>query len=401
MLTVIPMYRIQLASEVEAVYRSLEELAVAVQNGIICPDALIYHRKTGSWLPVEAHPHYHVARELVLPDRMRPMQVRLDHPATATPKVSGRGAGQRAKAASPPQAPEDEHSRPKHRVPPEAADRATSGPSRPNTPRSPAGSLSSVEAAEQIIATPTQPLMHGKPRTQRSGGSWLTAAAVSALATVGWLMYMSGDDGSSSPGMVIAGMKAPGANAVEPSERMSAEAGVSSDTLAVTSVEATYRDAYHQARVRFEESIGSLGFEDLFAGSRISTADSLRTARHLVEKARNIVAVYRGEEVRLDQAFDMADASIREPFSTARSVDSLFAATDSIYAILQATQGHYQLRRGRIAFEDPLVTAAYVGQAIWLEARLRDWNRNPARTPVTIRPIVAAVGRVPRSQTGF
>jgi len=201
--------------------------------------------------------------------------------------------------------------------------------------------------------------------------------------------------------MVIAGMEAPGANAVVRSERMSAQAEVSPDMPSVTGGETTYRDAYHQARARFEESIGSLGFDNLFAVSRISTMDGLRTARRLVTAVENIVAVYRGEEVRIDQAFDMAGASIREPYGTARSVDSLIAATDSIYALLQATNGRYQLRRGRIAFEDPVATAAYVGQAIWLEARLRDWNRNPARTPMTIRPIVAAVGRVPRSQTGF
>ena len=38
------MYRIQLATGLEAIYRSLEELAVSVQNGIVCPDALVYHR---------------------------------------------------------------------------------------------------------------------------------------------------------------------------------------------------------------------------------------------------------------------------------------------------------------------------------------------------------------------
>jgi hypothetical protein len=197
--------------------------------------------------------------------------------------------------------------------------------------------------------------------------------------------------------MVIAGMEAPGLNAPAPSRRAPAEADLSPAADGGTA----YGDAYHQARVRFEKSIASLGFEDLFAASRITTTEGLRTARRLVAAVRNVVAVYRGEEVRIDQEFGMADASMRESYGTARSLDSLIATTDSIYALLQATEGHYQLRGGRIAFDDQLVTAAYVGQAIWLQARLRAWNRNPARTPMTIRPIVAAVGRVPRSQTGF
>lgn len=227
------------------------------------------------------------------------------------------------------------------------------------------------------------------------------AAAVSGLTTVGWLFYTTEAGERSSPGMIVAGMEAPGANAATPSHRASAEAGLSPALSPTTDKATTYDDAYHQAGVRFEESVASLGFEDLFATSRISTAGGLRTARRLVAAVRNVVAVYRGEEVRIDQEFGMADASMREPYGTARSVDSLIATTDSIYALLQAAEGQYRLRGGRIAFEDPLVTAAYVGQAIWLEARLRAWNRNPARTPMTVRPIVAAVGRMPRSQTGF
>lgn len=228
------------------------------------------------------------------------------------------------------------------------------------------------------------------------------AAAVSGLATVGWLFYSTAAGEPSSPAIIVAGMEAPGPNPTAPPHRAPAEAYSSLAASRAADGGTAYGDAYHQARVRFEESIASLGFEDLFATSRISTAEGLRTARRLVAAVRNVVAVYRGEEVRIDQEFGMADASMREPYGTARSVDSLIATTDSIYALLQATQGQYQLlRRGRIAFEDPLVTAAYVGQAIWLEARLRAWNRNPGRTPMTVRPIVAAVGRMPRSQTGF
>ncbi|MCH7475774.1 MAG: hypothetical protein IIA27_14040 [Gemmatimonadetes bacterium] len=378
----VPMYRIQLASGAEAVYRSLEELAVSVQNGIVSPDALVYHSKTGSWLPIEAHPHYHVARELVLPERMRPILVRLDQPANTEPPVAGRRSG------------------PRPGTPAETSDKTSNSTLRPGTPAPLTGSFRRTKPAKRPTVAPTRPSAPrpGNPRKQRPGGSWLMAAAVSGLATVGWLFYAPEAGEPSSPGMVIAGMEAPGPNAPAPSRRAAAEADLSPAADGGTA----YSDAYHQARVRFEQSIASLGFEDLFATSRISTADGLRTARRLVAAVRNVVAAYRGEEVRIDQEFGMANASMREPYGTARSVDSLIATADSIYALLQATQGQYQLLRGgRIAFEDPLVTAAYVGQAIWLEARLRAWNRNPARTPMTVRPIVAAVGRMPRSQTGF
>lgn len=393
------MYRIQLASGAEAVYRSLEELAVSVQNGIVSPDALVYHSKTGSWLPIEAHPHYHVARELVLPERMRPIRVRLDQPANTEPPVAGRRSGPRARGAHPTRTPKAKHPGPRPGTPAETSDKTSNSTLRPGTPAPLTGSFRRTKPAKRPTVAPTRPSAPrpGNPRKQRPGGSWLMAAAVSGLATVGWLFYAPEAGEPSSPGMVIAGMEAPGPNAPAPSRRAAAEADLSPAADGGTA----YSDAYHQARVRFEQSIASLGFEDMFAASRISTAEGLRAARRLVAAVRNVVAVYRGEEVRIDQEFGMTDASMRESFGTARSLDSLIATTDSIYALLQATEGHYQLRGGRIAFDDQLVTAAYVGQAIWLQARLRAWNRNPDRTPMTIRPIVAAVGRVPRSQTGF
>ena len=396
------MYRIQLASGVEAVYRSLEEFAVSVQNGIVSPDALVYHGKTGSWLPIEAHPHYHVARELVLPERMRPIRVRLDQPANTEPPVVGRRSRPKTRAAHPPRTPKVEQPSPSPGTPAETADEAATGTIRPGTPGPLGGSFRQTESAKRHILAPTRPvtLRPGKRRKQRSSGSWLMAAAVSGLATVGWLFYSEAGE-PSSPGMVAAGMEAPGRSAAAPSHRASTEADLSLALSPAAGGATTYGDAYLQARVRFEESIASLGFVDIFAASRISTAEGLRTARRLVAAVRNVVAVYRGEEARIDQEFGMVDASMREPYGTARSVDSLIATTDSIYALLQAAEGQYQFRGGRIAFEDPLVTAAYVGRAIWLEARLRAWNRNPARTPMTVQPIVAAVGRMPRSQTGF
>lgn len=341
------MYRIQLATGLEAIYRSLEELAVSVQNGIVCPDALVYHRKTGSWLPIENHPHYQAARELVLPESMRPFQVRLDQPANSA------------------------------------------SPSRPGTPAGPPAPAPTPKMA------PTE--APGLPGRQRSGSSWLMAAVVSGLATFGWFLSLPESVEPPPPEIVVAGLEAPKSSAMLPSLETRLSPEISSDA----SSEATYGDAYQHARTEFEKSIGSLGLGDMFAPSRIGTTADLERARRILGAVRNVVAVYQGKEVRIDQTFGMANSSMRESIGTARSVDSLISATDSIYTLLQATAGYYRLQGGRIAFEDPQATAAYVGQALWLEARLRDWNRNPARTPMTIRPLVAALGRVPRSQTGF
>jgi len=52
------MYRIELAPGEITVFRTIEELATGVRNGVITPRARIFHAATDKWLPVEFHPHY-------------------------------------------------------------------------------------------------------------------------------------------------------------------------------------------------------------------------------------------------------------------------------------------------------------------------------------------------------
>jgi hypothetical protein len=58
------MYRIELAPGEQTVFRTIEELAVAVRNGLVTPRCRIYHNATQKWLPIEFHPHYKQALSL-------------------------------------------------------------------------------------------------------------------------------------------------------------------------------------------------------------------------------------------------------------------------------------------------------------------------------------------------
>jgi hypothetical protein len=52
------MYRIELAPGEITVFRTIEELATGVRNGVITSRARIYHGASEKWLPIEFHPHY-------------------------------------------------------------------------------------------------------------------------------------------------------------------------------------------------------------------------------------------------------------------------------------------------------------------------------------------------------
>ena len=58
------MYRIEVAPGEETVFRTIEELAVGIRNGVITPRARIYHHASEKWLPIGLHPHYKKALEM-------------------------------------------------------------------------------------------------------------------------------------------------------------------------------------------------------------------------------------------------------------------------------------------------------------------------------------------------
>jgi hypothetical protein len=60
------MYRIELSPGEETVFRSIEELAVAIKRGVVTPRARIFHNVSNKWLPIQFHPHYKAALTMPL-----------------------------------------------------------------------------------------------------------------------------------------------------------------------------------------------------------------------------------------------------------------------------------------------------------------------------------------------
>ena len=58
------MYRIEVTPGEEAVFRTIEELAIGIRNGVVTPRARIYHHASEKWLPIGLHPHYKKALEM-------------------------------------------------------------------------------------------------------------------------------------------------------------------------------------------------------------------------------------------------------------------------------------------------------------------------------------------------
>ena len=97
------MYRIEVAPGEESVFRTLEELAVAIRNGVVTPRARIYHHASQKWLPIALHPHYKKAMEMQVGTAAHPPAA-LSGPLSALARLKSR-IEPHASPRSAPQAP--------------------------------------------------------------------------------------------------------------------------------------------------------------------------------------------------------------------------------------------------------------------------------------------------------
>ncbi len=84
------MFRVRLASGEEAVYRSVDELALGIQSGMVTSSAELFHRESQQWLPITAQPEYEVAagRAAIHVATVDPPEPALsESPAGAVPQV--------------------------------------------------------------------------------------------------------------------------------------------------------------------------------------------------------------------------------------------------------------------------------------------------------------------------
>jgi hypothetical protein len=137
------MYRIELSPGEETVFRSIEELAVAIKRGVITPRARIYHNASNKWLPIQFHPHYKAAvsmpltqAELVAGAPMKPLStLTLKQPTELEPPAV-RAAAPLVQPIAPAErpTPREESPRPKKKAPAEPrAGKRNRGPSKPRS----------------------------------------------------------------------------------------------------------------------------------------------------------------------------------------------------------------------------------------------------------------------------
>jgi len=320
------MVRILLASGEEAVYRTVEELALGISSGTITAAARVFDAHSQDWRSIDSHPDYHeaLARAAILSPAAD-----LDHePVVAVPSLppvpSGRAFGpfQIYQMFSRSAAELQARRRPARLVP---ALTVVAGvvmvASMMVVMRREAGQARSVEESSRVRdAEPTS-----------------TARAASSITDV--------------QAMRLAPFNLAGHR--------------------VAAAEAAGRDLSGDA--------ARLGIGGVLGSQRLAVADSVRAGRARLATLQALIEKYRGALRHADQVYqDSASGLVKSGFWSrvdeqewrvrtkpleerrdAARADSLLQALERVYDLLIDKSGHYQPMGSRVQFEDPGVGQAY------------------------------------------
>lgn len=340
------MYRIRLTSGEEAVFRTVDELAMGIHSGVIEREALIYHKKSDKWLPIHLHPDYKAA---------------LAHrPAMAAELAFGPSGEHAAPARSPEEAPPVEVVEPgfAERAADFVANRVLQMESRSGRElmlrRKQASPLlfagGGVVALVIFLALILSPRESPAPEATRQVDTTPPHPQPIALSPVGTPFEMRDTLNVATPAAT------PELPAVPTPEEL-----------------AEHRT---QGRLKLEQTFGSdltkAGFNHLFTATRMGSDDSVRLTRRGLPGVRALLSQYREDMTDLEKTYqDSADQLIgaarwplggltiwkskAHPLETkedAATADSLLGATEKLYALLLEEEGQYDNSEASISFND-------------------------------------------------
>jgi hypothetical protein len=396
------MYRIRLTSGEEAVYRTIEELAIGVHSGVIGAEAEIFHKKSAKWLPIRLHPAFKAALE------KRPGSA----PAVEEPLEA-----------------EAEHPAPVHGAPPPPPPFPTKPKLKETTPGSAAGPQSEVDASAAARILQMESRSGRELMLRRKHASPLLAAVAGVVALMVFLALLfyprqpapqpestkpPETPSSQPPPVPLTPYEAPAEATTDSSAAIQPPTVQDTTPKAPTPDELVAHLAAAQARARtdFEQGLGKAGFGRVFAASRMGSGDSVRFTRHSIAAVRTLLAQYRDGRAKLDRVYeDSADhlstssnwpvgalthwkskAVARETKDDALAADSLLGATDRLFGVLLEHEGQYDNSDSSISFNSGDAAQDYDGlRATVMRLAAADSVGHPLDRAIPLARIAVAV----------
>lgn len=368
------MYLVELRPGKEELYRSSDELAVAIRNGDVDARSRVYHRATAKWISITLHPQY---KAIVAAAKDDPV----GRPARRAWGILGGGGGQAAESSGADASPSNGHVLHRWRRPLafglsgllliSGIQLAFSGPRPPwaGRPRVAAAGVRMGKAAR------------AETSVQAKAGS-VPVMSLASTKTV-WSGEPAETDGielSSADEEVPPSLpRAPRLRSKSLREALTPGSAKAVDPRSLDALFARYAAAHDSARIRLEAGIRVARLGRLFAAPRLSASGGVTDTRMSLAGAANFIRVFRQQQATIEAAYQdsvtmlakrngWAPKRVRQWYSRpspkeAPSLEllsgSLLASIDSVLGLLDGHGGAYKIRGSAIAFEEPTAGQAY------------------------------------------
>lgn len=389
------MYLVELRPGKEELYRSSDELALAIRNGDVDSRSRVYHRSTAKWISITLHPQY---KAIVAAAKEEPA-------SRPTRRWSILGGSQETGGQ-----------------PSQPANPTESGPLMHRWRRPLALGIASLllMSGVQLAFSGPRPPWAGKQRAvaaQPVAKRQLVPVTASAIQE-------ELETTSTATGMVSLASN-PSTWSPEPAEEKPLpvlpraprlRTGSLRDALdgkpagkrnSLDGLIARYSAAHDSASARLEAGMRVARLSKLFATPRLSAGGGVTDTRMSLAGAANFIRVYRQQQTAIEKAYqDTVIAKARQEGWSPKKVrtwysrtprketptlellsGSLLASIDSVLAVLTDQAGAYKIRGTAIAFEDPTAGQSYGA----LRRRIQE----------QINAAVAAGGATSAGPTGF
>jgi hypothetical protein len=363
------MYLVELRPGKEELYRSSDELALAIRNGDVDARSRIYHRATAKWISITLHPQY---KAIITAPK--------EDPAARPVRKGWTFLG----GINPPAEPVLEP-------------RPTTNPLLQQLRGPLALSISGLllllgiqlafSGPRPPWANQTRTLAKVAPKEVRRLASTsqpkLREGMVSlAGVTTVWPSELPAVDTTPRPAAAVRRYLLPRAPRFRTNSlRAVLEAGNSKkvDTTSIDAFLGRYQAAHDSARSRLEGGIRVARLSRLFAAARLNPNGGVTDTRMSLAGVANFIRIFRQEQAAIESAYQDSvtllakeyrwkPKEVRRWYSRAAPSEeptlqvlsgSLLAGIDSVLGVLAAQAGAYKIRGTAIAFEDPTAAQTY------------------------------------------
>jgi hypothetical protein len=364
----VPMYLVELRPGKEELYRSSDELALAIRNGDVNARSRVYHRATAKWISITLHPQY---RAIVSPAKEDPS------PRPTRRTWGGILSGTTEQPLDPAAVDSTSSTHALHRWRRPLAlgvaalllmsglQLAFSGPRPPwagrgHTAVIPAKSVRKVAKPQSVKTSPKPALISFTKTSSPEESASVEVEPSPRRRTVRTLPR--------APQLRSKSLR--DALATEPTKV---------EAHSLEALFARYTAAHDSARSRLQAGMRVARLNRLFAPSRLSPAGGVTDTRMSLAGAANFIRMYRQQQAIIEEAYQDTVTAMakqygwspkqvrswysREPRKETATLEllsgSLLSSIDSVFGVLHDQAGAYKIRGTAIAFEEPTVGQKY------------------------------------------